>query len=148
VHNRDRKKAHITILKTELVYISAAIILVAFVLGYFAGISKGGAVFELEALPDATQGASNGSITISPSLTDSFATTDNAEEPENQSIVNINTADAEEMTTLPGIGQVLAERIIAYREANGGFKNIYELMDVSGIGEKTFAKLQDFISVD
>ncbi len=57
--------------------------------------------------------------------------------------VDLNTADGEELDTLPGIGESLAGRIIAYREANGPFENMEEIMEVSGIGEAKFAELEE-----
>jgi len=62
--------------------------------------------------------------------------------------VNINTASAELLVTLPGIGPVLAERIIAYREEHGHFTALEDLLQVSGIGEKKLAALEDFIRVE
>jgi len=62
-------------------------------------------------------------------------------------LVNINTATAAELETLPGVGPVIAKRIIDYREKYGGFKNIGELKNVSGIGDKTFEGLADRICV-
>ena len=62
--------------------------------------------------------------------------------------VNINTAGMEELDTLPGIGESLAGRIIAWREANGPFTSIEQIMEVSGIGEATFAELRDRVTVD
>ena len=59
--------------------------------------------------------------------------------------VNINTADKEMLTQLPGIGPVLAEAILAYRKDNGNFKSIDELTKVKGIGEKNLAKLKPFL---
>ena len=53
-----------------------------------------------------------------------------------------------ELDTLPGIGESLARRIIAYREANGPFGSIEEIMEVSGIGEAKFAELEDRVTVD
>lgn len=61
--------------------------------------------------------------------------------------VNINTASAKELDSLPGIGPALAERIIEYRQSNGGFKNISDLKKVSGIGDQKFAKLKDLITI-
>lgn len=60
--------------------------------------------------------------------------------------VNINTASQEELESLPGIGPALATQIIAYRDANGAFKKIEDLIDVPGIGPKTFEKVKDLIS--
>lgn len=62
-------------------------------------------------------------------------------------LVNINTASAAELETLPGIGPALAGRIIEYREANGGFGDPAEIVQVRGIGEATYAKLADRITV-
>ena len=59
--------------------------------------------------------------------------------------VNLNTATAEQLTVLPGVGQKLAERIVAYRQKSGGFKSSQELMNVSGIGEKSFQKMQPYL---
>jgi len=59
--------------------------------------------------------------------------------------ININTASAQELQTLSGIGEVLAERIIDYREQNGAFADIEEIKEVAGIGEKLFDSIKDFI---
>ncbi|GLC88535.1 helix-hairpin-helix domain-containing protein [Lysinibacillus piscis] len=61
--------------------------------------------------------------------------------------VNLNQADEETLTTLTGIGPAKAKSIIAYREENGGFGQIEDLKKVSGIGEKTYEKLKDAITV-
>ncbi len=56
--------------------------------------------------------------------------------------VNINTADAKELATLPGIGQVKAEAIVKYRKDNGKFKNVNDLKGVKGIGDKVVIKIK------
>ena len=61
-------------------------------------------------------------------------------------LVNINTATKEELMSLNGIGAVKAESIIAYRQENGGFHSIDEIMQISGIGEKTFERIKQFIT--
>ena len=67
--------------------------------------------------------------------------------PKPAAIVNINTATATELETLPGIGARTAERIIEYRQKKGPFKKIEELMNVQGIGEKSFLKLRSQLTV-
>ncbi|MDR0963665.1 MAG: helix-hairpin-helix domain-containing protein [Clostridium sp.] len=63
-------------------------------------------------------------------------------------IVNINTADASLLGTLPGIGESRAADIIAYRETHGSFRTIEEIMNVSGIKEAAFNKIRDKICVE
>jgi len=61
--------------------------------------------------------------------------------------VNLDVATVEQLATLPGIGPKVAERIHEYRTKNGGFKKIEELMNVKGIGEKSFLKLKPLVNV-
>jgi competence protein ComEA len=61
--------------------------------------------------------------------------------------VNINTASESDLETLPRVGPTMAKRIIAWREANGRFATIEDLMSVTGIGEKTFAELKDLVTI-
>ena len=68
-------------------------------------------------------------------------------EEQTEDKVNINTADAETLTALPGIGEVLAERIVAYRREYGPFPTVYGLMNVKGIGEKRMEAILDLITV-
>ena len=64
-----------------------------------------------------------------------------------QGMVNINKAGDEELQKLPGIGPAMAGRVIAYRQESGGFQTPEDLMQVSGIGEKKFAKMKPFVKV-
>jgi competence protein ComEA len=61
--------------------------------------------------------------------------------------VNLNTASASQLEAVPGIGPKMAQRIVEYRQKNGAFKKIEELMNVKGIGEKSFLKLKAHITV-
>jgi competence protein ComEA len=61
--------------------------------------------------------------------------------------VNINTADAAALETLPRVGPAMAERIIAWRDENGRFSAIEDLMSVTGIGEKTFDAMKELVTV-
>lgn len=69
------------------------------------------------------------------------------ETEEQESQININTADTQQLQELNGIGEKKAEKIIQYREESGSFQTIEELKNVSGIGDKTFETLKDLITV-
>ncbi len=62
--------------------------------------------------------------------------------------ININKADETQLQDIPGIGPAKASAIIEYRELNGSFKTIEDIKNISGIGDKTFEKLKDLISVN
>ena len=72
--------------------------------------------------------------------------TNGTEKNSNSSIVNINNATVEELSTLPGIGTAIAERIVAYRTQNGKFENIEDLKNVTGIGDSKFNNIKDFVT--
>jgi competence protein ComEA len=61
--------------------------------------------------------------------------------------VNLNSATVDELDGLPGIGPVLAQRIVDWRSANGGFKTVRDLDQVSGIGDSIFAELSPLVTV-
>jgi|SRR4030095_1898129 len=62
--------------------------------------------------------------------------------------ININSAFAPDLEILPGIGEVIAERIVDYREQKGGFKKIEDIKKVKGIGEKKFEQIREYITVE
>jgi len=62
-------------------------------------------------------------------------------------LVNLNTATVTELETLPGVGEVIAQRIVDFRTANGPFATVDDLLEVSGIGEATFASMRDLVTV-
>ncbi|MGX9135343.1 helix-hairpin-helix domain-containing protein [Rummeliibacillus sp. JY-2-4R] len=88
-------------------------------------------------------------LNIADQSSSSVPSTQNGGESANKSseLVNINTADEAGLTTLNGVGPAKAKAIIAYRTENGPFKTIEDLKNVTGIGEKTFESLKDFLSV-
>ena len=61
--------------------------------------------------------------------------------------VDLNRAGIEELVKLPGVGEIVAQRIVNYREENGAFRATEELMNVRGIGEKTYLKLEPYLTV-
>ena len=62
-------------------------------------------------------------------------------------LVNLNTATKADLEKLPGVGPAVAQRILDYRQKNGAFKKVEELMNVQGIGEKSFLKLRTLVTV-
>ena len=86
---------------------------------------------------------------------ESFAQTAPPSQPQQQTtaqpaaaaLLNLNTATAAELAKLPGIGPAVAARIVEHRQKTGSFKKIEELMNVKGIGEKTFLKLKPLVTV-
>jgi len=67
--------------------------------------------------------------------------------PAAANLVNLNSATTTQLESLPGIGARTAQRIIEHRQKTGGFKKIEELMNVRGVGEKSFLKLKPLITV-
>ncbi|HFI0452975.1 TPA: helix-hairpin-helix domain-containing protein [Streptococcus suis] len=71
-----------------------------------------------------------------------------SQEGKNTSLVNLNTATEADLQTISGIGAKRAADIIAYREANGGFKSVDDLNNVSGIGDKTMESIRPYVTVE
>jgi competence protein ComEA len=84
-----------------------------------------------------------GVFLLAPSVTHAQAPTAEKAAP----VVNLNTASAADLENLPGVGAKMAERILEYRQKNGPFKKIEDLMNVKGIGEKNFLKLKARLTV-
>lgn len=84
-------------------------------------------------------------------LTSTFAmaeTTAAAPASSSKAVININTADASQFALLPRVGAKAAERIVEYRKANGPFKKTTDLMQVKGIGDKSFELLSPYLTLD
>lgn len=129
----------------ERASIVAALVLVAAVTGYCLSgrTSADGFTISTERTPsDASALSQSGDNT--PDAADADSDSDGDAE---QLSLNINTATADELTALPGIGEKLAARIVEYRNENGPFFVIEEIMYVSGIGEAIFDKIEQYITV-
>ena len=119
------------------ILIAVTLLFAVFTLGFFLGRNGSHGSVELS-VPAAMQ-------TLPPQTTCPEPTT-----PETVAVtfpIDINRADAEQLTALPGIGKVLAGRIVAYREENGSFLSTQELQNVEGIGEKRLDAILELITV-
>lgn len=68
-------------------------------------------------------------------------------EQQGSSLVNINYATKDELSTIDGVGDAIAEQIIGYRQENGGFASIDELKNIKGIGDKKFRQIAPYVTV-
>ncbi|HEL1732128.1 TPA: helix-hairpin-helix domain-containing protein [Streptococcus suis] len=81
-------------------------------------------------------------------VTSTTASSAMSQDEKNTTLVNLNTATEADLQTISGIGAKRAADIIAYREANGGFKSVDDLNNVSGIGDKTMESIRPYVTVD
>lgn len=110
----------------------------AFTLGFFLGRNRS---------PEPVTLSVPASMQTVPEETSVPETVEAVPEPTVSFPIEINSAGIEEFTALPGIGDVLAQRILAYREENGSYSSVEELMNVEGIGKKRFEDILDLITI-
>lgn len=117
------------------ILVAITCVFAAFVVGFFAGRNLDHTPVQISQLPAALTEAAETQMPEQDTA------------PTESGIININTATAQQLQSLPGIGEVLAQRIIDYRNTNGDFQAIEELTQVSGIGTKRFEAIWDMITV-
>lgn len=135
--------------KASLIFLVIVLLFAAFTAGLFCGRNLGGtrlsiSVADTEASTP-TQTAAPLTAVPDPSSAPSQPATDPSA-PTDPGLLNINTATVQQLCELPGIGEVLAQRIIDYRTESGSFGSIYELTEVEGIGEKKMAAIEELIT--
>ena len=114
----------------------ALIFLAGFLAGFFIGRNSSGQV-RVETAQSRTSGESSG--------TESTASApDGSSETVRPRLININSANADDLTALPGIGAVLAQRIVDYRQQHGPFETLEDLSGVEGIGSKRIIELYGY----
>ena len=115
------------------ILIALTCIFAAFILGLFLGRNYNRQPIQIQQLPAPTKAVA--------------APIPSETAPTEPPIININTATVAQLQTLPGIGPIIAERIVAYRNENGAFETVGDLIGVEGIGEKKLEEIWDHVTI-
>ena len=133
--------------RAETVLVSLTAAVCVFLLGFFAGRSGTRGVVTVQTSGLRAPAAAEAPAEEPDPEPAAESQTAEPEKTEPDFPLDLNTATAEELTALPGIGEVLAQRIVDFRTENGPFRIIDELKDVRGIGDAIFDGLKDYITV-
>ncbi len=141
--------------KLQRLLVLAACIVAAYVVGFYQGKGVAPATVEIvtaSAAPTASVAAVSPEVSVpvpsaAPATADSVVESAVQEALVNSGRININTASLEELDTLPGIGPVIAQRIIDYRQTYGPFTEKNQIKEVNGIGDKKYSDLENLIEV-
>ena len=123
----------------------------AFVFGFFAGRNLNRTPVQIQAIAPVPESTTAPATESAPESAATETEPESSEEvPSGSSVsfpINVNTATAAQLENLPGIGPVIAQRIVDYRNACGPFSSPGQLINVSGIGEKRLAAIWDYITI-
>lgn len=129
--------------KAQSILLALTLLFATFTLAFFIGRSSVHAVIATERASESPERA----VPMAPE-SEPEPKSESEPEPAPMHSVNLNTAQKSELVELPGIGEVLADRILRFREENGGFICTEQLMDVEGIGEKKYEEVKALIYVE
>lgn len=126
--------------KAQLVIIGICTVFFCFTLGYFSGRRSVHTVVTTEKVPELSEPVPIEEA--SPSVPEETPPVVHEEQ------INLNTASLEDLVSLPGIGEVLAQRILDWRKENGGFVSVEQLKDVDGIGKVKYDEVKAYLYVE
>lgn len=143
--------------KIEWILSAAALALICFTLGFFLGrnsLTPGTVTIETEQRALSEEQSEEPAVLEEPEPSAALPNGTEADTPSGEGksdktggLLNLNTATAAELETLPGIGAVLAQRIVDYRTEHGPFSAVEDIMKVSGIGDKKYEAIESLITV-